>query len=123
MSRELFEKCLLVDVVEATLDIGIIHKLRFVSNSEKDCSYGIVTGPSGSKPIAIGFKHCFPLGFECHLCEGLFRAFSHRWDAKRSLFGFSWLWYPDSTNGSGFVLSPVFWVDAFGHGKASFRVD
>ena len=72
----------MVDVVEASLDIGIEHKFGFVSDALKDSSDRVVTRASWSKAVAVGFKDRFPWGFYGEFRQGLPRAFHHGWNTQ-----------------------------------------
>ena len=62
------EMRLLLDVVEARLQVGIEYKFRFESNAIEDGSDGIMTGSSWSESVAIAFKACLPFRFKGEFC-------------------------------------------------------
>ena len=57
----------MVDVVEATFNIGVKHIFALVVDIKKDGCNRIMGTASRSETIAVGFKQGFPLGFESKL--------------------------------------------------------
>ena len=54
----------MVDVIEATFNIRVQHIFVLFADITKDGGNRIMGTASWSEPIAVGFKHGFPLGFD-----------------------------------------------------------
>src|SRR2546426_5612959 len=107
------------DIIEATLYICIEHIFALLSDIDKDCCDSILGTASRSEPIAIGFKHGFPLGFESLLGYCLTCPVEHDGYSERPLLSFSWFWYPDTSERRGFPLAHPFRVNGFSQGQSS----
>src|SRR5919109_369491 len=111
----------MVDVVEATFNIGVQNIFALFVDIEKDGGHRIMGTAPRSETIAVGLKHGFPLGFESKLGYCLTCSVIHHGYAERPLLSFSWLGYPDPSERLRFPLAHSVRVNGFSQGQSSSR--
>jgi len=91
---QLVEKRLMVDGVEASLNVRIQDIFLLSAAPKEACFDGIVAGSSRTKPVAVWLETRFPLRFECEFMERLVSPIEYGRDATRSFLVFPRFWYP-----------------------------
>ena len=64
----------MIDVIEASFDVGIQHLFALEADHHADGFDGIMGPASWSKPVAVGFELGFPLRFQREFDQGLTRS-------------------------------------------------
>lgn len=113
----------MINMIEASGYVCIVDKFGFVSNSHSDGFYRIMTAAPWSEPITVGLKATFPCGFHRQFDQCLLGSIEHGWNTKRAFFRFSRFWYPNSADGSGLALFPVFRVETLCQEKSRLGFD
>ena len=80
--RQFVQEILVVDAIEAVVDIGFEGIFWRVFDVQEDGGNRIMDGAAGPKPIGVGLKLSFPFGFQRRLDQCLTRSVAQGWDAE-----------------------------------------
>src|SRR5581483_11370726 len=112
-----------MNMIERSFDLSIKHIFGFAFDRVEDGFSRVVTGASGAIAVAVGFKACFPFGFQSPFSKGVLTPLNPRWNAQRALLSFSWLWYPNPAYREGLLLFPVLGMNLIGHDETTLRLN
>ena len=88
----------MVDVIEASGDIGVQYPLQFLMETVMDGFDGVPASSAWSKAVTVRFKYRFPFRLKDHFYQGLFGSVHHGGDSQGPPVGLARFGNPAATD-------------------------